>query len=399
MGAFLHERLTRSLLEDIASGIWRAGQRFLSVRDIQRLWGVSLPTVLSSLRTLQDKGILKPSSRCGYFLSQEFQNKAQVLLRRNRVPSLPPPVRLEQKIRQLERQSGGEIALLLESQRKVLLEEYQKLPEDLSPTVKRCATAFVREGKKYDFSPHYFLYDGGKESGDWIRQKLEEEEYAGVAVFCRSSHRIIRPTLEPLMKKHLPIVIMYDDCQGLPVHSINMNNVGLGYDGIRHLYQMGHRKIAILIRKTPLKYHTARLQGGRLAQTEGGCHDAKIKILKVGVSAPLTSEVMRYFTNPVTRPTAVFACESRLILNLLSLWKRLKLSIPEDISVIMCSSRDRVSENEQPLDSMQLKIGARIGRTAARQLHRIQTGEAMEKSILLDVSYVKRGSVRKLELR
>lgn len=399
MHTFLHERLTRSLLEDIASGAWRAGQRFLSVRDISRLWNVSQPTITASVRTLQDKGILRPSPRRGYFLRSEFQQKAQVLLRRNKTPSIKRPIRLEQKLRLLQGISGGKIALLLESRSTdtAPLEECDELLPSLSPSVRRCAKGFVREGRKYHFTPHYFVYDGKKKSGEWIRRRLEEGDYAGAVVFCRSSHRMIRSTLESMMKKRLPIVIMYDDCHGLPVHSININNVGLGYDALRHLYRMGHRKIAILARKTLLKLHKARIKGCLLAQTEGECRDAKLKVLKVGRTASLTPAMYRYFSNPATRPTAVFALETWLILKLVPVRERHGLSIPEDISVILCSSKKGVPGSEA-LDSMQLKIGARIGRMAARQLHRIQTGEPLEKSVLLDVAYVKRGSVRRMSL-
>lgn len=399
MTTYLHERLTRTLLKEMASGSWRDGQSFLSIREIIRRWRVSQPTVLSSLRSLQEKGLLTPSARRGLFLQRDFQQKAQILLRRSRTPAIPPQLHLEQKARMLKGVRGGKVALLLESKVASPLQEYAGLDARMSPSPRACAEAFLRESRKHDFTVHSFLYDGSRRVGAWIRRRLEEGGFEGAAVFCRSSHRIIKPTLEPLMERHLPIVIMYDDCQGLPVHSINLNNVGLGYDAIRQLYKLGHRKITIVARRTLLKLHKARIKGCLLAQTEGGCEEARLTVLRINGAAPLPPQVRRHFANPATRPTAVFACESDQVAHLAPFWKEIGLSIPEDISLIACSSKTALPMIDVPLDTMHLRMGARIGRTAARQLRLIQAGEPLEKSVLLDVKYVRRGSTRPLETR
>ncbi|MDR1283459.1 MAG: GntR family transcriptional regulator [Opitutaceae bacterium] len=77
---FLHESLTRSLLREMASGAFREGQRFYSLRKIGRQWKISEPTVTGSLRWLTDKGLLRTSARRGCFLTTGFQQKAQLLL-------------------------------------------------------------------------------------------------------------------------------------------------------------------------------------------------------------------------------------------------------------------------------------------------------------------------------
>ncbi len=397
MSTYLHERLTRTLLEEMASGSWRDGQRFLSVRDITRRWHVSQPTVRSSLRTLEGLGLLAATPRSGTFLQRDFQQKAQVLLRRNRTPSVRPPLHLEQKARLLKGVRGGKIALLLETKSSPAQEEYTELPSGLGTSVRECAEAFVEEGRKHHFKVHFFLYDGSEPNGAWVRQRLEAGKYEGAAVFCRSSHRVVRPILEPLMQRHLPIVIMYDDCQGLPVHSVNLNNVGVGYDAIRQLYEMGHRKITVLVRKAPLKLHKARLKGSLLAEAEGSCPGLRLTVLPLAFRTPPTRLVRRHFASRATRPTAVFACESGLAEQLGPFWRQAGLAIPKDLSLILCSSKTGLPGFEPLLDTMVLKMGRRIGRTAARQLQRIQAGEPLEKTVLLDVRYVSRGSTRTLK--
>ncbi len=396
MSAYLHERLTRSLLEEMASGMYCNGQHFLSMRTIERLWKVSEPTVTSSLRTLVEQGLLQSFPRRGYFLKAGFQQKAQVLLRRNRVAPLKPPMTLQQKARLLQSVSGGKIAVLLETRHSPSLVEHLEIPEGLTPSVRRCAKAFEKESRKWGFESSWYLYDGQAGSSNWIRDQLAQGAFQGAVAFCRSSYEVTRPMLEPLMKRHLPIVIMYDDCLGLPVNSINLNNVGLGYDAIRQLYRMGHRRITVLIRSKPLKTHTARLKGCLLAQSEGGCRDAKIEVIKCP-DQPVSGKIVRHFANASLRPTAVFACESEVIRSIAPLWSRLKLSVPDDLSLIVCSSRATQKALDLPIDSMNLNVGKKIGRLAAQHLQKIQAGEALEKSVLMDVAYVKRGSVKAID--
>ncbi len=397
MSSYLHERLTRSLLEEMASGSWRDGQRFLSVRDIIRRWHVSQPTVRTSLRTLEALGLLAPAPRSGSFLQRDFQQKAQVLLRRNRTPSVCPPLHLEQKARLLRGVRGGKIALLLETKAAAPQAAYTELPPRLGTSVRECAEAFMKEGQPFEV--HFFLYHDNPDHAAWVRQQLEVGGFEGAAVFCRSSHRVVEPILTPLVQRRLPIVMMYDDCQGLPVHSVNLNNVGLGYDAIRKLYALGHRKVTVLVRKGALKLHKARLKGCLLAEAEGGCPGLRLTVLHMGREAPLSRQVRRHFASKPSRPTAVFACESGLAEQLAPFWKQVGLTIPEDLSLLICSSKTGVRGIEVPLDAMSLKMGRRIGRTAARQLLRMQAGEPLEKTVLLDVRHVRRGSTRALGMR
>jgi DNA-binding LacI/PurR family transcriptional regulator len=109
--------------------------------------------------------------------------------------------------------------------------------------------------------------------------------------------------------------------------------------------------------------------------------------------------VRQHFANKTTRPTAVFVTLSALLKGAGALWERLGLAVPGDLSVIVCSSKSRMPglEGAGPVDTMHLDLGARVGRMAARQLRRLQAGEALEKSVLFNVKHKKRGSVRKLE--
>ncbi|HWL53534.1 MAG TPA: substrate-binding domain-containing protein [Chthoniobacteraceae bacterium] len=393
---YLHERLTRSLLEEMASGTYREGEHFFSLRSIQRLWKVSGPTVASSVKSLGEHGLLQASFRRGYILQSGFQQKAQLLLQRNRVLPLKPLRTLQQKARLLREVRGGKVAMLLEM-RFAPDGEVQPLPDGLPPCELRSAVrAFESAARRLGFEGVRLSYGGKPGEAESIREKLAAGNFQGALVHCRSSHQMIPYLLEPLISRQLPIVTIFDDCSGLPVSSVNVNNVGLGYDSVRRLYRMGHRRIAVLTRRHPLKVQEARLKGALMAQSEKNWGDARIECLRFDPDRPVPNEIQAFFADPSRRPTAVFACESRLLRALAPVWERLRLSVPGDLSVLMASSRRTLPGFDVPLDAMQLKAGARVGRLAAKLLYRIQLGEPLGKTALLDIAYIRRGSVRKL---
>lgn len=397
MSTYLHQRLSKTLLRELSSGSWRDGQRFLSVRDIERLWQVSEPTIIRSLNYLIQNGLLRPKPRSGYFTTTDFQSKSQLLLKKNAARPLPPPLTWQQKARQLHGELGGKIALLFEAFDKVdPYQVYSELPEGDYGTRSYCARAFAKESKKYNFILSHFFHNGKEDHAQWIRSQLNNDHFAGAAVFCRSNHTVMLPLLQPLLDRHLPIVIMYDDCQGLPVNSINLNNVGIGYDAIRQLSRMGHKRITVLTPKHKTKLHEDRVKGCLLALSEDSGKKLQIQILKINPTSAISAEIKRHFAQTTTRPTAVFSTQSSLVKPLFPLWKSINLSIPDNLSLLVCSRKSQFTNHPVPLDTMQLNLGSRIGRTAAQQLHRIQTGEALEKSILFNVKYVKRGSIRLL---
>ena len=66
-----------------------------------------------------------------------------------------------------------------------------------------------------------------------------------------------------------------------------------------------------------------------------------------------------------------------------------KFNAPSELSIINCSGKSSQLFEGLVLDTMDLNIAAKIGRLGAQQLHRIQSGEPLEKSILINARYVK----------
>lgn len=406
MSVYLHQRLTKTLLLEMVSGMYRNGQRFLSLRDIRRIWKVSDPTIMTSLRMLTEEKLLKPRLRSGHYLVPDFHAKALLCLKRMKGKPLLPSLNLTQKLKRIASREGGKIAFLLEARYKPKsLPEplpqtvFQQFPEGVcSPSVVRCAKGFEKECARYHFEVEYFLYSNGRmDNGEWVKQQLARGDYAGIAVFCRNGYAGMESMLRTSIKIQTPIVVLYDDCQGLPVASINLNNVGIGYDAVRHLYRQGHRRITVIAMKEEreMRLQENRVRGAGLVASEEVHKDMKLKVFWMkSLSCP--AALRRHLSDPRQRPTALLVCKTDLLARLSPLLQELKLEIPDDLSLVSCSSKAYIPYIRKNVDAMQLNVATRIGKIAARQLYLIQQGEPLEKNVLINVRYMKRGSVRQL---
>lgn len=70
----LYEEVATDIARLIESGVLRPGDRIPSVRSTCRERGVSPSTVLEAYRRLQDRGLIEPAPRSGYFVSAHWQD-------------------------------------------------------------------------------------------------------------------------------------------------------------------------------------------------------------------------------------------------------------------------------------------------------------------------------------
>ncbi len=70
----LYEEVANDIARLVESGVLRPGERIPSVRAMCEQRGVSLSTVLEAYRRLQDRGLIEPQSRSGYFVSAHWKD-------------------------------------------------------------------------------------------------------------------------------------------------------------------------------------------------------------------------------------------------------------------------------------------------------------------------------------
>jgi len=159
-----------------------------------------------------------------------------------------------------------------------------------------------------------------------------------------------------LAERNTPLVLLDNHIPGAAIDSIVPDNEWGGYSAIRHLVELGHRRIAIL--QGPAKYKTLtdRLWGAKRAAHELGI-DIPSAYLPPAQSSgqPLKGyKEMRALLELSELPTALFAVSDKTAFGALEAIREAGLSVPEDISLIGFDNEVRSEHTSPPLTTIHL---------------------------------------------
>lgn len=196
---------------------------------------------------------------------------------------------------------------------------------------------------------------------------------------------IVAPTEDGLdthaaLLARMPPTILIDRGFGLiGFDTVAADNAEAGWRGCRHLLELGHRDIALVVSARELANIRDRIAGYRRALAEAGCGErARVVVGGAGVEscrAAIEQELRR-----ADRPTAVFAATYPATLGAVKAIRALDFAFPDDISLLgfdesdwMTVLRPYVSTIVQPTAQLAEQawqlISARFGRSAAPFAH------------------------------
>ena len=204
----------------------------------------------------------------------------------------------------------------------------------------------------------------------------KEEDYTLMMVRQRVDGVIIGPTgyseanLKRLIEQDIPVVLVDRDFPELDVNRVIINNFQGGYDGTKHLLELGHRHIGVI---------GAHEYSGALAQRTQGIFQAFADFDPALQPELVLSNNLQQFEqgydcakqlcqqNPDL--TAIFALTDVLAVGALRAASELGLRVPQDLSIIGFDNIALASFVVPPLTTVAQPIYA-IGETAARILLR-----------------------------
>ena len=132
----------------------------------------------------------------------------------------------------------------------------------------------------------------------------------------------------------LPPTVLVDRAFGHPhFDTVGSGNFDAGYRGCRHLLELGHRDITLLISSTNHTHLRDRLEGYRRALAEAGL-SARERIVFGGGTAEGCRSAIEQDLRRSDRPTAIFAATFYATLGAVKAINALELAFPEDISLL-----------------------------------------------------------------
>jgi LacI family transcriptional regulator len=192
----------------------------------------------------------------------------------------------------------------------------------------------------------------------------------------------------------LPPTVLVDRALGHPsFDTVGSGNLDAGYRGCRHLIDLGHRDITLLISSTNHAHLRDRLEGYRRALAEAGLSQRERVVFGGGTAEGCRSAIEQDLRRS-DRPTAIFAATFYATLGAVKAINALELAFPEEISLLgfehsewMTAVRPYLSAVAQSVDELAVR--------SWEMLRKRVSGEATDlERVLLDYRFDFRESTR-----
>lgn len=197
-------------------------------------------------------------------------------------------------------------------------------------------------------------------------------------------------TLKKLSEKHAIIQCSeYEEGSGIPY--VTIDNEEASYRAVKHLIQIGHKKIALMNSDEKYLYARQRKMGYKRALEESGISLNKEYIIHTQhLGFENGQHAMKKILNLPNRPTAVFAVSDLLAIGALKEINAFGLHVPKDIAVVGFDKIDFSNMTNPTLTTIAQPMH-KMGTVAVKMLINKIKGEEVE-SIILDHELVVRES-------
>jgi DNA-binding LacI/PurR family transcriptional regulator len=194
--------------------------------------------------------------------------------------------------------------------------------------------------------------DYAEEAKQCLRM-ITEKRVDGVLLLASRVNDALIPELS---KNGYPFVVVGRAPDLNKCYSVNNDNIQAAYSAVRHLFNLGHQRIALL--NGPEEYILCqdRYEGYRFAFREYGIENNPA-FVKIGSFTQedgyrLTSELL----NMALPPSAIFAVDDLMAIGAYKAIKEKKLRIPEDIALVGFNDDPLASVVEPALTTVRIPI-------------------------------------------
>jgi LacI family transcriptional regulator len=173
-------------------------------------------------------------------------------------------------------------------------------------------------------------------------ESVEEElEYVRVLIQRRVDGVLLVPatdtsgSLELLRKHGLPVVVLDRHLRAGAVDEVRGDSEGGAYLAVRHLLELGHRRIAVLAGPESVSTSADRVTGYRWALLEAGVDPGAQQIIFGEYTEASGYEMTGRVLGIADRPTAIFAGNNFIAFGAIQRLREAGLEIPDDMSIVV----------------------------------------------------------------
>jgi DNA-binding LacI/PurR family transcriptional regulator len=218
---------------------------------------------------------------------------------------------------------------------------------------------------------------------------LEEQVVDGVILTPARSHD---DGLARFVARGNRLVLLNRDVPGLDVDRVMFDNRAGAQAAIRHLLDLGHRRIAYVTGRNEISTVVERLAGYHDALAEHGVVPNPGLVSRVEIEPEAAAEATRRLLDREPRPTAIFTYNDLMAVGALVAIREAGLRVPEDVSLVGHDDILYAPYLQVPLTTV-AQPTREMGETAARLLvDRLRGDERPPRTIVLSSRLVVRAS-------
>lgn len=264
-------------------------------------------------------------------------------------------------------------------------------PDYPSPTFEELARVIIEAGKARNWA--FELQSYRQMSGLNLTKLLRD---ADGAVLVPTSERFPDHLLRALKRPHRPIVIIQDPPPGLRVSSVRIDDEEIGRGAVKHLAELGHRRILLLVSEPPAPSGDLRIAGWRQAMEELGQENIDELIVKPNLK-PFDNSLLstyEYFNQWLSKPhphfTAVFCPAWTGAAAALRALREHRIEVPRQVSVVGHGGEGYIGPFLFPaLTAMETDVPA-YGERVVQVLHDLLKGQKKVRNLTVSSKLVLR---------
>jgi DNA-binding LacI/PurR family transcriptional regulator len=329
-GGSLHERLRRQIMQQIAGGRWRPGERIPPERSLATTYGVSLITVRRALRDLALEGVVVRRVPAGTFVVDRPAKPRIIGVAAGGTRSVDSPF------------FGPMLAGIQAAAPERAEIRLFACPENTPPV-------------------------------EWLKRVAQSGEVEGVIVV--TGDPLTYEDIAPLDLRGFPYVLLNRRIPDHAVWCVVLNDYDVGREAVEYLYALGHREIAHVAGPPELVTSADRVRGfidgldahGLL----GSSSEAPVVHGRFSYGVEDAHEsgyaATRTLLTRVPPPTAIFASSDDLAIGAYRALREAGRRVGDDVSVIGMVNSTYAASLDPPLTSFDYRR-TELGRQAVQLL-------------------------------
>ncbi len=203
----------------------------------------------------------------------------------------------------------------------------------------------------------------------------------------------------------IPTIVADRDIQGATSDVVLVDNLKGGYDAVKYLFSLNHRRIGCISGPSPVTPSAQRLEGYKKALSKVNIKIDNLLIETGDFRFESGERAMRNLLKLSNPPTAVFACNDMMAMGAMRAVSDCGMNIPEDISLIgfdniplSKSVYPALTTIAQPIGEMaDLIVEMLVTKISQKKNNRKSDAEADDyKRVVMETKLIERGSCKKL---